>query len=89
MDTVGGHLRLWDSGVLSSSPVLSSAFQCFPGNQAIHPLQKGLTAGLALFALVLGFGEGNLIHGRESCAVGQNRIIAYFGKLFRASLSNS
>jgi hypothetical protein len=36
-----------------------------------------LAAGLALLVLVIGFGEGDLIHGgNESYAVGDDRIIA-------------
>ena len=40
-----------------------------------------------LLGLVLGFGEGDLIHGGyESCAVDNDRIIAHLRDLFRASL---
>ena len=53
--------------------------QLLPGNQLVHPLQKDLATGLALLVLVLGFGEGDLIHGGdESCAVGDDCIIADF-----------
>ena len=38
-------------------------FQLLPRNQLVHPFQKDLAAGFALFGLVLGFGEGDLIHG--------------------------
>ena len=39
--------------------------------------------------LVLGFGEGDLIHGgNESYAVDDGGIIADFGDLFRVSLEN-
>ena len=35
--------------------------------------------GFTLFGLVLGFGEGNLVHGgNESCGVGDGRIISDF-----------
>ncbi|WP_348701235.1 hypothetical protein [uncultured Marinobacter sp.] len=37
--------------------------QLLPGNQLVHPFQKDLAAGFALLGLVLGFGEGDLIHG--------------------------
>jgi len=58
-----------------------------PGNQLIHPFQKDLATSLALLGLVLGFGEGDLIHGSgEFCAVDDGRIIADFGDLFRGSL---
>ena len=65
-------LALW---VVSSDLLL----QLLPGNQLVHPLQKDLAAGLALLGLVLGFGEGDLIHGgNEPYAVGDGRIIADF-----------
>tara|TARA_B100000749_G_scaffold264649_1_gene239125 strand:- start:703 stop:882 length:180 start_codon:yes stop_codon:yes gene_type:complete len=49
------------------------------GNQLIHPFQKNLATGFALLVLVLGFGEGDLIHGGdESYAVGDSQIIADF-----------
>ncbi|MED5491103.1 MAG: hypothetical protein VYD45_03115, partial [Pseudomonadota bacterium] len=42
---------------------------------------------LALLGLVLGFGEGDLIHGsNESYRFGDGCIIADFGELFRPSL---
>jgi hypothetical protein len=47
-----------------------------------------LGAGLALLGLVLGFGEGDLIHGgNESYAVNDDCIIADFGGLFRVFLN--
>ncbi len=53
--------------------------QLLPGNQLVHPFQKDLAAGFALLGLVLGFGEGDLIHGdTESYAVDDGRIIADF-----------
>ena len=53
--------------------------QLLPRNQLVHPLQKYLAAGFALLGLVLGFGEGDLIHGGdESRAVDDDRIIADF-----------
>ena len=62
--------------------------QLLLGNQLVHPLQKDLAAGLALLALALGFGEGDLIHGgNESYAVDDGRFIADFGDLFRVSRS--
>jgi hypothetical protein len=79
MDTVGGRAF----GIVARYLLL----QRFPGNQAIHPLPKHLTAGLALLALVLDIGEGDLVHEGESCTVGQNRIIAYSEGLFRGSLT--
>jgi hypothetical protein len=58
-----------------------------PRNQLIHPAEKDLAACLALFFLILGFGEGQLAHGGgESYAVGDGTIIADFGELFRGSL---
>ena len=43
--------------------------------QLVHPFQKDLAASLALFVLVLGFGESDLIHGgNESYAVGSGRL---------------
>src|SRR5690554_5268642 len=54
-------------------------FKLLPGNQLVHPFQKDLAAGLALLGLVLGFGEGYLIHGgNESYAVDDDHIIADF-----------
>jgi len=61
-----------------------------PGNQLVHPFQKDLASCLALFVLVLGFGEGQLIHGGcESCAVSDGAIIADFEELFRGSIVSS
>ena len=60
----------------------------FKTTQLVHALQKNLTASLALFGLVLGFGEGDLVHGRnESYRLDDGRIIADFGGLFRTSLT--
>jgi hypothetical protein len=57
------------------------------GSQLVHPLQKYLAASLALLGLVVGFGEGDLVHdGDESYAVDDGRLIADFGELFRVSL---
>src|SRR5690554_3750793 len=54
-------------------------FKLLPGNQLVHPFQKDLAGGLALLGLVLGFGEGYLIHGgNESYAVDDDRIVADF-----------
>ena len=36
--------------------------QSWPGNQAIHPVQEQLPAGLAVLALVFQIGKGRLIH---------------------------
>lgn len=53
--------------------------QLLPRNQLIHPFQEDFATGLALLGLVLGFGEGDLIHGgNEPYAVGDGRIIADF-----------
>jgi hypothetical protein len=53
--------------------------QLLSRNQLVRPFQKDLAAGLALLVLVLGFGEGHLIHGgNESYVVGVGRIIADF-----------
>ena len=61
--------------------------QLLPRNQLVHALQKYLATRLALLGLVLGFGEGDLIHGsNESYRFGDGRIIADFGELFRPSL---
>ena len=62
-------------GIVTSHLLL----QLLPRNQLVHPFQKDLAAGLALLRLVLGFGEGDLIHGgNESYAVDDGRIIADF-----------
>ncbi|MBE0465108.1 hypothetical protein, partial [Halomonas colorata] len=56
--------------------------------QLVHPLQKEFAASLSLFVLVLGFGEGDLIHGStEPYAVDDVRIIAEGRDFFRASLA--
>lgn len=53
--------------------------ELLPGNQLVHPFQKDLAESLELLVLVLGFGEGHLIHGgNESYVVGGGRIIADF-----------
>src|SRR5690554_2848195 len=53
--------------------------QLLPRDQLVHPFQEDLATSLALLGLVLGFGEGDLIHdGDESYAVGDGRIIADF-----------
>jgi len=36
--------------------------QLLPRDQLIHPLQEDLATSVALLALLLGFGEGDLIH---------------------------
>ena len=54
-------------------------FQLLPRNQLVYQFQKDLATRLALLGLVLGFGEGDLIHGdTESYAVYDGRIIADF-----------
>jgi len=54
-------------------------FQLLPRDQLVHPFQEDLATGLALLGLVLGFGEGDLIHGGdEPYAVGDDPIIADF-----------
>lgn len=46
-------------------------------NQLVHPLQNDLAVELACLGLVLGFGEGDLMHdGNEHCAVDDDHIIA-------------
>ncbi|CAD5250957.1 hypothetical protein HALO113_120036 [Halomonas sp. 113] len=51
------------------------------------PLSRSLS-GISLLVLVLGFGEGDLIHGStESYAVDDSRIITDGSDFFRASLS--
>ena len=61
--------------------------QLRPGDQLVHPLQKEFAASLSLFVLVLGFGEGDLIHGStEPYAVDDVRIIAEGRDFFRASI---
>ena len=53
--------------------------QLLPRDQLVHPYQEDLATGLALLFLVLGFGEGDLIHGgNKYYAVGECRIIADF-----------
>jgi len=84
-----GRQRVRWSTVLALGVVMSHLLlQLIPGNQLVHPFQKDLAAYLALLVLVLGFGEGrSLAHdGNESCAIGDDAIIADFGKLFRGSL---
>jgi len=75
----GGQRIRWPAslalGVISGYLLL----QLLPRNQLVHSSQEDLAAGLALLGLVLGFGEGDLIHGgNESCAVDDDRIIADF-----------
>jgi len=84
-----GRQRVQWSSVLALGIVTSHhLLQLLPGNQLVHPSQKDFAACLAPFVLVLGFGEGQLIHGGcESYAVGNSCIIADFGKLFRGSLN--
>tara|TARA_R110001583_G_scaffold68607_2_gene195041 strand:+ start:1955 stop:2236 length:282 start_codon:yes stop_codon:yes gene_type:complete len=61
--------------------------QLRPEDHLVHPLQKELAAGLSLLVLLLGFGEGDLIHGStEPYAVVDSRIIADGSEFFRASL---
>lgn len=36
--------------------------QLLPQSQFVHPPQKNLATGFALFGLILGFGDGGLIH---------------------------
>ena len=80
VDSQHGRQRIrWPAslalGVISGYLLL----QLLPRNQLVHPFQKNLAAGFALLVLVLGFGEGDLIHGgNESCAVDDGRIIADF-----------
>jgi len=63
--------------------------QLLPRNQLVHALQKYLATRLALLGLVLGFGEGDLIHGsNESYRFGDGCIITDFGGLFRPSLKH-
>jgi len=53
--------------------------QLHPGTQLVHRFQIDLSACLAFLGLVLGFGEGDLIHGgTESYSVDDGRIIADF-----------
>lgn len=91
VDSQHGRQRIrWSArlalGVISGYLLL----QLLPGNQLVHPLQKDLAAGLALLGLVLGFGEGDLIHdGNESYAVDDGGIVADFGDLSRVSLDKS
>jgi len=64
---VAGQSGPWGNIGLPSSPTASTESQ------------KNLAAGFTLLGLVLGFGEGDLIHGgNESCAVDDDRIIADF-----------
>jgi len=64
--------------------------QLLPGNQLVHPFQKDLATSFALLVLVLGFGEGDLIHGgNESCAVDDGRIIADFETYSESPYLNS
>ena len=39
-----------------------AVLQTLPGNQAVHPLQEQLPAGLTPFTLVFQVGKGGLIH---------------------------
>lgn len=75
-----GRQRIGRPAVLALGVVTGYLLlQLLPGNQFLHSFQKDLAAGLALLALVLGFGEGDLIHGStESYAVDDGRIIAEF-----------
>jgi len=53
-------------GVVTSHVLLHPILR----SQLVHPFQKDLASCLALFVLVLGFGESQLIHGGgESYAV--------------------
>ena len=90
-DNEYGGRPFWPLGSLCANLSMSHLLlQLIPGNQLVHPFQKDLAACLALLVLVLGFGEGHLAHdGNESCAIGDDAIIANFGKLLRGSLNTA
>jgi len=80
VDSQHGRQRIWWPAGLALGIITSYLLlQLLPRNQLVHPFQKDLAAGLTLLGLVLGFGEGDLIHGgNESCAVDDDHIIADF-----------
>lgn len=87
MDSEHGRQRIRRPPALALGVITGYLLlQLRPGDQLVHPLQKEFAAGLSLLVLVLGFGEGDLIHGRtESYAVDDSRIIADGSDFFRAS----
>jgi len=78
VDSQHGRQRIRRSASLALEVMLGYLLlQLLPGNQLVHPLRKDLAVTLALLGLVLGFGEGGLIHGgNESCSVDDGLIIA-------------
>ena len=78
MDSEHGRQRIRRPPVLALGVITGYLLlQLRPGDQLVHPLQKDFAASLSLLVLVLGFGEGDLIHGStESYAVDDSSIIA-------------
>lgn len=88
VDSRHGRQRIGGPTVLTLGVITGYVLvQLRSRNQLVHPFQKDLATGLTLLVLMLGFGEGHLIHGdNESFAVGGGHIIADLGDLFRISL---
>ena len=64
----------WGNNELPSAPTASRESACPPVRS-----RKDLAMGLSLLGLVLGLGEGDLIHlGNESYTVDNGRIVAGF-----------
>jgi len=86
----GGERTGWPAGQTLGIITGYLVRQVLPGNQLVHPHQKDHATGLATSVVVLTFREGDLIHaGNVLHAVGYDRIIDYFGELFRVSPTKS
>jgi len=74
VDTAANGSGPWGNNELPSAPTASRESACPPVRS-----RKDLAMGLSLLGLVLGLGEGDLIHlGNESYTVDNGRIVAGF-----------